>query len=140
MINNLEGTADKFVGGDLYGLVPVSLYSSPGGKYLRQISKGQYIGTIYSFKTNNSDLWWQLDDKEGNHLGYVKHEEKKFDENKLMASLIIAEQKRQKEIDDAINKRPPPDLDLNLGDLFNNLLTPIIILIVLLIILQFSKK
>lgn len=61
-------TADYYIDATLEALVPVTVYSSPGGTVLRKVEPGSIVGEIYSWVQRDGDLWWQI--KEG---GFVKH-------------------------------------------------------------------
>lgn len=134
------GTADKFIGGELYSLIPISIMSAPNGSYLRTIKTNEYVGTIFSFVLNNGNVWWQLDDKQGYHIGYVQHETGKFDTQKLENSLIEKERKRQEEIEKAVNERKKNNSMFSFIEDFEGIMKTILIAIILMTILNLVKK
>ncbi len=137
-------TADKYIGAELWALVPVSLMSSPNGRYLREIKPNNYIGTIYSYVQNNGVLWWQLDDREGQFKGYVQHDENKFDKTKIEKTLSELKAKEKKELDEAVEKRKKENslfnFSSNLLEDFEDVFKWVMILIVLLVVLNLTKK
>lgn len=139
----MTGTADKFIGGDLYALLPISLMSSPSGKYLRTVKTNNYIGTIQSYVVNNGVVWWELFDKTSLStatIGFVMHEEGKFDKQKLENSLIALEAKRKKEIDEAVEKRKEDNNIFSFMDDIEGMMKTAMYIIILITILNLVKK
>lgn len=66
-------TADKVVGKSLYAKSVVNVYNVPGGAVVRTISTGGLIGQVYSWITNNGDVYWQFYNAYGVPY-YVKHD------------------------------------------------------------------
>jgi hypothetical protein len=134
------GTADKFIGGKLYAIVPISLMTAPSGKYLRTIKVNDYVGTIHSWVLNNGIVWSKLDNDFGEHIGFVQHDKGKFDTQKLENSIAQLEAKRQREIQEAVDKRVNNNSSFGFFNEFEGLFKTIMIVIVLLTILNFTKK
>lgn len=82
-------SVDQIIGKDLFAKRPVVAMNQPSdtGAVLKNIAKGERVGTVYSwvygkdaFGNNTSDIWWMLDkDTLKPYYTYVKHDPASFD-------------------------------------------------------------
>lgn len=100
-------TADKYIGGTLVALQPVTVYNNTtsNARVVRQVKKGGLVGVIYSWKRtptneNPDNFWWMLED--GN---FVHHETGLFDFGILEKSIVVLNEQRQAEIDKRVDER-----------------------------------
>jgi len=66
-------TADRVINKSLYAKGSVNVYNVPGGSVTRVINNGGLIGIVYSYVTNNGDIYWQFYNAYGVPY-YVKHD------------------------------------------------------------------
>lgn len=122
-----------------------SLPSTTSPSVLKKtINKGDYVGTIYSYKLDgNNELWWIL---EGG--GYVKHREGYFDlnvANSTSSGKQIADTMQAIKDSDLTEKITKAGSDLISGassvisDLGGNLKFYLIAVVVIILFLKFSK-
>lgn len=105
MVNHLEGSADNFIGGELWSTnIPVSVYSAADStRFVYSIPKNSFVGKIYSYIVKDGKVWWQIDNKNLNR--FVLHESGIFDAKKLQDSLDKIRAQREKEIEDKVQER-----------------------------------
>lgn len=138
-----EGTADKFIGGHLYGLKPISIYSNASnGTLIKTVPANTYVGEIYSYvhNKNNNSVWWSID-VGGKHAGFVLHESGKFDKNKLLDSLVEQEYEREEEIEKKADERKEnnPFFNFDFSKILGQLggwVTAILILLIIFMIVK----
>jgi len=143
-----QGSADDFIGGDLWSLnLPISVYSGADTtRFVYSIPKNSFVGKIYSYVVKDGKVWWQIDNKNLNR--YVKHEEGVFDSAKLIASLEAARKKREEEIQEKIDERKDnggfdfSNLFQNLfGDLdLGNIAKYAIAILIIILIIKYTPK
>lgn len=132
MVNYLNGTADQFIGGELWALKPVAVYSYPGQNTpIKTIPVGGYVGKIYTYKQYNDKVYWMLEDNT-----FVLQETGKFNTDKLTESLLKQAAERQKEIDEKTQNRIDSNdpfgnalshLSDSLGSFFKSIGLPVLI-------------
>jgi hypothetical protein len=66
-------TADKVIGKSLYAKGDVKVYSVPGGAVTKVLEDAALIGNVYSYVTNNGEVYWQFYNAYGVPY-YVKHD------------------------------------------------------------------
>jgi len=97
---NVSGSADKFVGGQLIAKYPVTVYSSPNGNVIKTVKPGDVVGFIYSWVERDGKIFWQLQDN-----SFVEHKSGVFDTDALAQSLIALEREREAKIKAAAEER-----------------------------------
>jgi hypothetical protein len=66
-------TADKVIGKSLYAKGDVKVYNVPGGAVTKVLEDAALIGNVYSYVTNNGEVYWQFYSNYGVPY-YVKHD------------------------------------------------------------------
>jgi len=77
--------ADYYIDSWLKALKKVTVYSNyidngiVAPTPVAVFEPGEIVGRVYSYKLYNGSIWWQLDDPQNKHFGWVKHEKGLFD-------------------------------------------------------------
>jgi hypothetical protein len=93
---DVTGSADAFINATLRALKPGKVFSSPGGKLLREYQTDSIVGEVFSWVSRSGVVWWQL--KEG---GFVEHAVGKFDPK---LADITSQATKDRMLDNAINQ------------------------------------
>lgn len=98
-------TADDYLGATLVAKKALVIYTRPNGTRYRAVFAGDTIGTIYSWKEENGQLWWMIDkDAKGNY-SFVEAKAGNFETEIARQSVRDGIAKRNKEIQAKTDER-----------------------------------
>lgn len=92
-----DGTADQYIGADLYATAPVTVYTDKGTKIKKVVQKGDFVGTVFSWVADPP--MFMLEDNT-----FVKIEQGLYDKQKALDSLADKQALHDAQVETAAQK------------------------------------